>query len=182
MKRFFLYLLLLAGALGATYLLGVKLNSPLDDSQLATIGHQSTKIEPDPVRQEVADMRRRHHLRPLTELENGTALQSLPKGIYGFAACGATSITAKRDTQPLIEIHKRLDGITYYVAYASKEDIGKYLARERNFHIRASPYVRDKATLLFEIPIDFVFKCEARSSGKHQVYDLFVTSIPELNT
>ena len=181
MKRFSLYLLLLAGVLGATYVVGLKLNSPLDDSQLTTIGHQSTKIEPNPVRQEVADMRRRHHLRPLTELENGTTLQSLPKGIYGFSACGATSITANRDTQ-LIEIHKRLDGIAYYVAYASKEDIGKYLAREKNFHIRAFPYVRDKATLLFEIPIDFVFKCEARSSGKGQVYDLFVTSIPELNT
>jgi hypothetical protein len=182
MKRFSLYLLLLAGVLGASYLLVVRLNSPLDDSRLATIAQQSTKIEPDPVRQEVADMRRRYHLRPLTELENGTSLQSLPKGIYGFSACGATSIIAKRDTQPLIEIHKRLDGIAYYVAYASKEDIGKYLARQKNFHIRASPHATDKAPLLFEIPIDFVFKCQAHPSGQGQVYDLFVTSIPELST
>ena len=182
MKRFSLYLVLLAGTVGVTYLIAVKMNSPFDDSQLATIGHQSTKTERDPVRQEVADLRRRHHLRPLTAFEDGTALQSLPKGIYGFSACGAGSITAKRDTQPLIEIHKRLDGIAYYVGYASKEDIGKYLAREKNFHIRAWPYVRDKSDLLFEIPIDFVFKCEARSSGKEHVYDFFVTSIPELNT
>jgi hypothetical protein len=181
MKKFFFYLVLLAGAVGVIYWIA-KSNSAVDDSQVASIGRQSTKIEHDPVRQEVADLRRRHQLRPLTELENGTTLQNLPRGVYGFSTCGAPSITAKRDTQSLVEIHKRLDGIAYYVGYASKEDIEKYLARNKNFHIRASPHVRDKATLLFDIPIDFVFKCEAHPSGKGYVYDLFVTSIPELHT
>jgi hypothetical protein len=182
MKRFLLYLLLLGATAAVAYFIVVKVNPPVDHARTSSTGHQSPRVESESVREEVLELRRRNHLRPLTEVENGAPLQQLPKGTYAFSVCGGASIHAKRDDPNLIEIHKRLDGIVYYVGYASKEDIGKYLAREKNFHIRAFPHSRDKTSFLFEIPVDFIFKCEARSSGKGSVYDLFVTAIPELHT
>jgi hypothetical protein len=40
----------------------------------------------------------------------------------------------------------------------------------------------DKASSLFEIPVDFVSKCEERPVEAGYLFDLFVTSIPELQT
>jgi len=70
----------------------------------------------------------------------------------------------------------------YYVGYASDEDVGKYLARPKNFHILTFPHSWEKASSLFEIPVDFVSTCDARPFGDGYLFDLFVTSIPELQS
>ena len=131
---------------------------------------------------EILELRQRHHLRPLTTAESGTRTRDLAYGIYGFAACDAQTLTAARTKDPVLEIHKHRDGIAYYVGYASEEQIEKYLTRQKNFHILASSEPREKASSLFEIPVDFVSTCAVRYAGNGLLFDLFVTAIPELHT
>lgn len=131
---------------------------------------------------EILDLRQRHQLRPLTNAESGTRTRDLAVGIYGFATCDAQTLTAARTKDPVLEIHKHRDGIAYYVAYASEEQIEKYLTRQKNFHILASPEPREKASVLLEIPVDFVSTCAVRAGANGVLFDLFVTAIPELNT
>jgi hypothetical protein len=136
----------------------------------------------DAVSEDVLELRRQHHLRPLTELENGKKARDLPNGIFGFSMCSVESLGSKRGDTFSLEIHKHQDGIVYYVGYASGEHIGKYLSRQKNFHILASPRAWEEASSLFEIPVDFVSKCEERPSRDGYLFDLFVTAIPELQS
>jgi hypothetical protein len=189
MKRWHLYLVLVLLGVGiVAYPIVVKLNAPINFAEVWNMVNQPKKVERDPTKEaegntapeDLLELRQRHHLRPLTALENGTKTQNLPRGIYGFSTCGVALLRAKRDNASLLEIHKHNDGIVYYVGYASKDDVEKYLARKNNFHILASPYSSDRTSLLFEIPIDFVSKCEARPFKEGYIFDLFVIAIPEL--
>ena len=91
-------------------------------------------------------------------------------------------MNASRTSSPSLEIHKHSDGIVYYVGYASEDQIEKYLTRQKNFHILMSLQPRGKASLVLEIPVDFVSKCTANSNGGGSQFDLFVTAIPELQS
>jgi hypothetical protein len=95
--------------------------------------------------------------------------------------CSVVSLSAKRGSTFSLEIQKH-DGIVYYVGYAADEDIEKYLTRKKNFHVLTSPHSRERASSLFEIPVEFVSKCEERPLGDGYLFDLFVTVIPELQT
>jgi len=123
-------------------------------------------------------LRQKHNLRPLTELEDGTKRQDLPNGIYGFSKCDVPTLSAKRDTTSSLEIHKKRDGIVYYVGYASSEDIAKYFTRQTHFHIRMYSRAYETATSLLEIPIAFVSKCETHPFRDGYLFDLFVEEIP----
>ncbi len=190
MKRQYPYLLVVFLAIVILGYLVIKLDFPIN---LAAIWHdmfnqasRTTKsdLEKTPdvknVPQAVVELRQRDQLRPLSKSEEGRRIQDLPHGIYGFSSCGVPSVQAKRDKTSLLEIHKHADGIVYYVGYASEDHIDKYLARQKHFHIMTSPSSSERAPLLFEIPIDFVFKCETRTFKEGDVFDLFVTVIPEL--
>jgi hypothetical protein len=133
------------------------------------------------VPKDVLVLRREHQLRPLTEREEGTKIQDLPNGIYGFSMCSVVTLSAKRGNTFSLEIQKH-DGIVYYVGYASDEHIGKYLTRQKNFHILTSPRSWEGASSLFEIPVEFVSKCEERPISDGYLFDLFVTTIPELQS
>ena len=188
MKRWYLFLLIVPLGLGIYFI--VTLNSPMQLADLWSRNTLSTNTQSDiaktpdveAVLKDVMALRREHQLRPLTSLEDGAKVQDLPNGIYGFSMCSVASLRAKRGNSFSLEIHKHYDGIVYYVGYASEEQIGKYLALHKNFHILTSPQPTEKASSLFEIPIDFVSKCEERPVGTGYLFDLFVTSIPELQT
>jgi hypothetical protein len=190
MKRWCPYLIIiLLGIVIGGYLM-VKLNPPIHFAGIWNIVTQAKKTQSDLARisevkavpKEVLELRQRHHLRPLTELEDGNKTRDLPNGIYGFSMCDVASLSAKRGNTSSLEIHKHLDGIVYYVGYASEDHIEKYLARQNNFHILTSPNPQEKASAVFEIPVDFVSKCEARPLGEGYLFDLFVTAIPELHS
>lgn len=167
------------------------LSSPIDLAAILKLDKQELSGQRDGVKSSAAksvprdllleELRQRHQLRPLTAQEAGKPVQELPKGIYGFSACSDV-LDAKRGEKFSLEIQKRRDGIVYYVGYASDEDIGKYLARQKNFHILAFPHSRERAPTLFEIPIDFVLKCEVRHPNDGDLFDLFVRDIPELQS
>jgi hypothetical protein len=186
MKRWILYLIIVLLAAGALeYYFLAELTPPLNlESMWRTRNKQSGASSPKGPQapEEIRALRLTHHLRSLTETENGARVREVAKGIYGFATCDAQTVTATPTGTPSLEIHKHLDGIVYYVGYASEDHIEKYLTRQKNFHILISLQPRGKASLLLEIPVDFVSKCTVSTVGDGSLFDLFVTAIPELQS
>lgn len=189
MKQWYLYLITVPLGLVLLVYLIVRVTSPIhfagmwsrDNQAKNTRSDVGTMPDGNAVPKEVLELRQEHQLRPLTELEAGTKIQDLPDGIYGFSMCSVVSLSAKRSSTFSLEIQKH-DGIVYYVGYAADEDIEKYLTRKKNFHILTSPHPRERASSLFEIPVEFVSKCEERPLKDGYLFDLFVTAIPELQT
>ena len=189
MKRGYLLLItVLVGLVLVLYL--VKLKGSMNLAEMwnrnnEAMNRQSDVGKPPEVRavpKEVLKHRQAHQLRPLTEREDGTKVQALPNGIYGFSMCDVVSLKAKPGNTGSLEIHKHDDGIVYYVGYASDEQIEKYLTQKTNFHILTSSHPREQASSLFEIPVAFVSKCEERPVGDAYLFDLFVTTIPLLQS
>jgi hypothetical protein len=139
-------------------------------------------VPQEQVPKEIVALRKRNQLRPLTDAESGSRTRDVPNGTYGFAACDAQALNARRTDHAALEIHKHSDGIVYYVGYASEDHVEKYLTRQKNFHILVSLEPRGKASIVFEIPVDFVSKCTLRSGDDGSLFDLYVTTIPELHT
>jgi hypothetical protein len=185
MKRWHLVLITVSVGLAIVIYI-VSVNGPMNFADLRGQDNQAKNRQSDggrllgvnAVPKEVLMHRQAHQLRPLTEREDGTKLQELPNGVYGFSMCNAVSLSAKRGNTASLELHKHDDGIVYYVGYAPDEQIEKYLTQQHNFHILTSPHPREQASSLFEIPVAFVSKCEERPVGEGYLFDLFVTTIP----
>jgi hypothetical protein len=190
MKRWFPSLITVLLGLGMSTYLIVRWNYPINVADIWSRDNQAKHTQSDvgempdvkAAPKEILERRLKHHLRPLTDLEDGTKTKNLPNGIYGFSMCSVVLLNAKRGNTFPLEIHKHHDGIVYYVGYASNEQIGKYLAREKNFHILMSLHPSQRTPTLFEIPVEFVSKCESRPSRDGYLFDLFVAAIPELQT
>jgi hypothetical protein len=187
MKRWALYLILVPLGLGGlAYLVG--LNVPMHFADMVSKDQQPPPMrrgvgkipEGNAVPDEVLRLRQKHQLRPLTEREEGTRMQDLPNGIYGFSRCSVVELRATRGNIYSLEIQKH-DGILFYVGYVSDQDIDHYLARHKNFHILTFPHPREGASSLLDIPVEFVSKCEERSDEDGVLFDLFVKIIPELH-
>jgi hypothetical protein len=186
MKRWIFYVVMvLVVATIVGYYLRSKVDVPLNLDVMwkahSKPGTASVPMERE-APEEILALRQKHHLRPLTEMESGTPARDVARGTYGYSTCDVQTLNASRRNGVPLEIHKHLDGIVYYVGYASEDDVEKYVTRQKNFHIIASSERRGKAPLLFEIPVDFVSKCTMRSGDDRQSFDLFVTAIPELQS
>ena len=182
MKRWIPYLIIVLLLLGLLdYYFRAKLPAQLDLDRIFKTHNKTggAPVQAEKVSEAILALRQRHHLKPLKEMEKGTPVREVPNGTYGFATCEVQTVYNTRTNSPLLEIHKHLDGIIYYVGYASEDHIEKYLTRQKNFHILVSSEPRGKASLALEIPVDFVTKCTA-SAGANAQFDLFVTAIPEL--
>ncbi len=186
MKRWALYLIAVPlGLVVLVYLVG--LNFSINFADMWSRHHQANNTHRDvgkipegnAVPEEVLRLRHKHQLRPLTEREEGTKIEELPDGIYGFSMCRVVALRTTRGNTFSLEIQKH-DGIIFYVGYAADEEIEQYLTRQKNFHILTSPHPKKGASSLFEIPVEFVSKCEERPVGDGYLFDLFVTAIPEL--
>ena len=186
MKRWYSYLIIGLLVLGVLeYYFLPKVTGPLHFDMIWNTNNKQSGVlvrKGEEVREEILALRERHHLRPLKEMENGTRARDVANGIYGFAPCDVQTVNAARTNGSVLEIHKHLDGIVYYVGYASEDHVEKYLTRQKNFHILVSLEPRKKASLLLEIPVDFVSKCTLSSAGDGSLFDLFVTAIPELQS
>jgi hypothetical protein len=187
MKRWHLYLIaVFLGLGGLVYFVGLNVSIYVADmwsrdSQPKTTSRDVGRIpDGNAVPQEVLTLRQKHQLRPLTEREEGTGIQELPNGIYGFSRCSVIELRATRGNTYSLEIQKH-DGILFYVGYVSDQDIDHYLARHKNFHILTFPHPRKGASSLLDIPVEFVSKCEERSDEDGVLFDLFVKVIPELH-
>ncbi|TKB90105.1 MAG: hypothetical protein E8D41_12125 [Nitrospira sp.] len=187
MKRWALYLIVVPLGLGGlVYLVG--LNFSIHVADMWSKSPQAKKTPRDvgrtpdgnAVPQEVLMLRHKHQLRPLTEREESTPIPNLPNGIYGFSTCSVVELHSTRSNTFSLEIQKH-DGIMFYVGYAADEQIEHYLTSQKNFHILMSPHPREGASSLFDIPVEFVSKCEERPDEDGVLFDLFVKVIPELH-
>ncbi|HEU4686586.1 MAG TPA: hypothetical protein VFS39_18910 [Nitrospira sp.] len=190
MRRWLPYVIGLPIVVAVVAFVIVRLDAPVDITRLISRDTVPTKKLPDAdgrgqapsVSEELLKLRRIHQLRPLARSEDGKKLQELQEGIYGFSTCGVESVRATPSAGFSLEVHKHHDRIVYYVGYASDGDIEKYLARQKNFHILMSIKPEERLSSLFEIPVDFVAKCEARPAKDGDRFDLFVAAIPELQS
>ncbi len=188
MKRWYLFLIPVLVGLGIVAYFAVRWITPTifldgvgkDNRAKHTQSEAGKSSDGHAVPREILKLRYEQQLRSLTEREDGIKIQDVPNGVYGFAMCDVAALRAKRDNTSSLEIHKH-GGIVYYVGYASEEDIKKYLTRQKNFHILTSFQSRDGAATLFEIPVEFVSKCEEHQVKDGYRFDLFVTTIPELH-
>ena len=186
MKRWALYLIAVPIGLGGlVYLVGLNFSVNLADMwskdplPMNTLRDVGRIPEGSSVSNEILRLRHKHQLRPLAEREEGTPIQNLPNGIYGFSRCSVAELRATRGDTFSLEIQKH-DGIIFYVGYASDEEIEQYLNSQKNFHILMSPYPSKGTPSLFDIPVEFVSKCEERPDRDEVLFDLFVKIIPEL--
>jgi len=189
MKRWYLYLIAVLIGLAIVGYLVIGWKSPSNLTKIWSRDNYATNTERG-TEQMVAEaavppelLRHRHQqqLRPLAGREDGGKIQDLPNGIYGFSMCNVEALRATRGDTFALEIHKH-EGIVFYVGFASDEHIEKYLTRQNNFHLLTSPHPRKGASSLFEIPVEFVSKCEERPVEDGYRFDLFITAIPELQT
>lgn len=190
MKRWYLYLIagpLGLGALGVlVYFVGWNVSIPFADLWSRDPQPMNAQREVGKISKEnaapndILRLRLKHQLRPLTEREEGTHIQDLPNGIYGFSMCKVAELRATRGNTYSLEIQKH-DGIAFYVGYASDEEIERYLTHQKNFHVLMSLYPRKGAASLFDIPVEFISKCEERPAEDASLFDLYVTTIPELH-
>ncbi|MBU6435821.1 MAG: hypothetical protein KJS98_21135, partial [Nitrospirae bacterium] len=112
MKRWYLYLITVPLGLVILAYLIVKLNSPSNLSEIRNRDNQGKNTQSDvrkmpdvqAVPKAILELRQEHQLRPLTELEAGTKIQGLPKGIYGFSTCSEL-LDTKRGNKFSLEIH-----------------------------------------------------------------------------
>ena len=151
MKRWALYLIAVPlGLVVLVYLVG--LNFSINFADMWSRDHQANNTQRDvgkipegnAVPEEVLRLRHKHQLRPLTEREEGTKIEELPDGIYGFSMCRVVALRTTRGNTFSLEIQKH-DGIIFYVGYASDQEIDQYLTRQKNFHILTSPNPRKGA-------------------------------------
>ena len=190
MKRWYLYVIGVPLGLAISAYIIFRPNLPMNFADMSGKDNQARSMQSDigkmqdveAAPSDILRLRHEHQLRALTEREDGIQIQDVPNGTYGFSMCGVVSLRAKRGDTSSLEIHKHLDGIVYYVGYAADEDIGRYLALHKNFHILTSPRAWEKGSSLFEIPVEFVSKCEERPMKDGVLFDFFVTTIPELQS
>src|SRR5262245_16144551 len=92
MRRWYLYLVLvLLVVVIVAFPTVFKWNLSMNVAEVWNLVHQPKKKQSEPAKEEgnavlleVLELRQRHHLRPLTDVEHGTKIQNLPRGIYGF--------------------------------------------------------------------------------------------------
>src|SRR5262245_21231755 len=120
MKRWYLYLIAVPlGLVLLVYLVGLNFSINLADSWSRYNSSKNTKGEVGKMSEvnaaptEVLRLRHKHHLRPLTEREEGIPIRDLPNGIYGFSMCDVVALRATRGNSFLLEIQKH-DGIVFY--------------------------------------------------------------------
>ncbi|MCS6816369.1 MAG: hypothetical protein N0A16_10690 [Blastocatellia bacterium] len=101
-------------------------------------------------------LREEHGVRPLTEEEEGTGIDQLPEGVYGF-----TSAVGQWDA-PLFrkkiflsyEMHKLRDGSPVLIGYVSSEDAERMRRPTGTATIRLFPDRQDDAPHLVCIPLE----------------------------
>ena len=97
-------------------------------------------------------LREAHRLRPLTPLEEGTGLEQLPGGVYGFThspAAGNAPLFAT-PTRHSFEVH-RLQKSAVLLAYVDRQAAGILEHAPGDFKILAHPFPREDAPVLVAI-------------------------------
>jgi hypothetical protein len=99
-------------------------------------------------------LRGANKVRLVTEAEEGTGVNALPAGVYGFTyspgLASAPLFTVRRYRS--FEIHKRYDGETVVIGFATADDAGRIASNVEELTIRMQPQPEDGRETLVQIP------------------------------
>lgn len=104
---------------------------------------------------EIEELRLQHKVRLVTEEEEGTGIDRLPAGVYGFTYSPAA------DNYPLFikqeinayESHKLPDGSAVLLGYLTLEEADTFAVTKESAIIHLFPNPKEKATSLVVVPI-----------------------------
>jgi hypothetical protein len=103
---------------------------------------------------EQEQLRTAHGVRTVTDSEEGTGVNELPGGVYGFTYApglpNAPLFSIRRYRS--YEIHKLADGATFVVAFADEETARQIGSRGGDATVRVQPEPSDAAPVLVGIP------------------------------
>jgi len=99
-------------------------------------------------------LRESNQVRLVTEAEEGTGVNALPAGVYGFTYSpglpNAPLFMVRRYRS--FEIHKRYDGETVIIGFATADDAGRIGSNVEDLTIRIQPQPEDGRETLVQIP------------------------------
>ena len=99
-------------------------------------------------------LRTTHGVRPVTDGEEGTGVNQLPGGVYGFTYSpglpNAPLFAVKRYRS--YEIHKLATGEALVIAFADSATAGELTSTISTASVRVHPEPKDAASVLVEIP------------------------------
>jgi hypothetical protein len=112
----------------------------------------------DPMDQQQREqLRSEYKLRPLRNEEEGTGLNKLPNGVYGFTYAPATETPLfVRKSYHSFEVHKTSDGGAYIVAFVNAADAERIREREEDIDVTVYPDPYEDATTMVTISFDRV--------------------------
>ncbi len=119
-------------------------------------------------------LREKHQVRPLTEEEEGTGIDQLPEGVYGFT-CAVGQWDAplfRRRIFLSYEMHKLPDGSPVLVGYVSPQEAERLNRAEEGVTIRLFPDRQGEATELISIPLERVRRHRQHSERTGQGLEL----------
>ena len=104
---------------------------------------------------DIERLRIQHQVRVLESEEEGTALDRLPSGVYGFAyAPGQAGIPLfARKSYHSFEIHKAADGSTYLLGFVTSEEAAAVESAKEGAAIRLFPDPWQNSQRLVTLPL-----------------------------
>jgi len=107
-----------------------------------------------PDRGDQVELRATHGVRLVTEAEEGTGVNALPGGVYGFTYSpglpNAPLFAARRYRS--YEVHKRADGETFIVAYTDAVTAEQIASAPVDMTVRVQPEATADAMILVRVP------------------------------
>jgi hypothetical protein len=101
-----------------------------------------------------AALRETNRVRLVTEAEEGTGVNALPAGVFGFTYSPGltnTPLFAVRRYRSF-ELHKRYDGETTVIGFVTADDAGRLESNVEDLTLRVQPQPEDGRDILVQIP------------------------------
>ena len=105
--------------------------------------------------QQREQLRSQYQLRPVGRQEEGTAVHSLPAGVYGFSYAPATETPLfARKSYHSFEVHKRGDGSVHMLAFVTKSEAERLAAPGDELEVTVYPDPHEQSDTLVSIPFE----------------------------
>jgi len=107
-----------------------------------------------PPSQALQELRARHQVRPLKPEEEGSAIASLPNGVYGFTyAPGQPEVPLfSKHNYHSFEVHKAADGTEYLIGFVTPPEASEIAAAKEGAAMRLFPAPWETAKSLVSVP------------------------------
>ncbi|HYP05395.1 MAG TPA: hypothetical protein VER03_04100 [Bryobacteraceae bacterium] len=102
-------------------------------------------------------LRSERKLRVVKNEEEGTSVQNLPKGVYGFTYAPATETPLfARKSYHSFEVHKLTDGSVHMLVFVSAADAERLRTHDDDLDVTVYPDPYQEATTMVTLPFERV--------------------------